>query len=290
AVKNLVPMLTALPLVTAPPNLSPPMSPRRERDGARDSSGSTTVSATSSPGLDEEPEQSRIPMNQTMEMSPRKKPRKQQLTGNELTEPRCSEEDMQFISEEKFKRDARDGIKDRFSMDKKQNLNSQQDRNVTTSTVIKKTRPTSSLIDPSWKNCRLNHYRRPSDVRPREERLQSVADIAQQKYVLQRLHGWKIYQLTAQMEDLAELEKQVHDKLKTTLCMLESQQPKPRQDDDLERINELIKGNMQRSHLISEGMTEARSQLVAIFEHKNAVNKIIQCFGNKRAQKKREKQ
>lgn len=72
--------------------------------------------------------------------------------------------------------------------------------------------------------------------------------------------------------------------------MLESQQPKPRQDDDLERVNELIKGNMQRSHLISEGMTEARSQLVAIFEHKNAVNKIIQCFGNKRAQKKREKQ
>lgn len=71
--------------------------------------------------------------------------------------------------------------------------------------------------DPSWKNrhnCRLNHYRRPSDVRPREERRPTVAEIAQQKYVLQRLHGWKIYQLTAQMEDLAELEKQVNIYLK----------------------------------------------------------------------------
>ncbi|XP_057337772.1 mucin-2 [Microplitis mediator] len=291
AAKNLVPMLTSLPLSIAP-NSSPPMSPRNDRDGGCQSSGSTTVSATSSPGLDEEPEQSRIPMNQTMEMSPRKKPRKQQLTGVELTEPRCSEEDMQFITEDKFKRDTRDDIKDRFGMDKKQSLNSQQDRSATTPTVIRKARPTPSLIDPSWKNrhnCRLNHYRRPSDVRPREERRPTVAEIAQQKYVLQRLHGWKIYQLTAQMEDLAELEKQVHDKLKTTLCMLESQQPKPRQDDDLERVNELIKGNMQRSSLISEGMTEARTQLVAIFEHKSPVNDILQRFGNKRAQKKREK-
>lgn len=145
AAKNLVPMLTSLPLSIAP-NSSPPMSPRNDRDGGCQSSGSTTVSATSSPGLDEEPEQSRIPMNQTMEMSPRKKPRKQQLTGVELTEPRCSEEDMQFITEDKFKRDTRDDIKDRFGMDKKQNLNSQQDRSATTPTVIRKARPTPSLI------------------------------------------------------------------------------------------------------------------------------------------------
>lgn len=65
---------------------------------------------------------------------------------------------------------------------------------------------------PSWKNkwgSRLQHYRRPSEVRPREERRPTVAEIAQQKHVLQKLNGWKVYHLTAQMEDIADLEKQV---------------------------------------------------------------------------------
>lgn len=64
----------------------------------------------------------------------------------------------------------------------------------------------------SWKNkwsVRLHHYRRPSDVRPREERRPTVAELAQQKHVLQKLNGWKVYHLTTQMEDIADLEKQV---------------------------------------------------------------------------------
>jgi histone deacetylase complex subunit SAP130 len=71
--------------------------------------------------------------------------------------------------------------------------------------------------------------------------------------------------------------------------MLESQQTKGRQDDSLERANELIKGNMQRSSLISEGMNEARVQLTAIFQHKTHVSDLLQRCGNKRAQKKRDK-
>lgn len=56
----------------------------------------------------------------------------------------------------------------------------------------------------------MQHFRRPSDVRPREERRPTVAELAQQKYVLQKLNGWKVYHLTAQMEDIADLEKQVY--------------------------------------------------------------------------------
>lgn len=83
---------------------------------------------------------------------------------------------------------------------------------------------------------------------------------------------------------------QVHEKLKTTLMLLESQQTvKSRQNDGLERINELIKGNMQRSSLISEGMNEARTQLVTIFQHKGPITDLLQRCGNKRAQKKRDK-
>lgn len=83
---------------------------------------------------------------------------------------------------------------------------------------------------------------------------------------------------------------QVHEKLKTTLMLLESQQTvKNKHNDGLERVNELIKGNMQRSSLISEGMNEARTQLVTIFQHKGPITDLLQRCGNKRAQKKRDK-
>ena len=74
--------------------------------------------------------------------------------------------------------------------------------------------------------------------------------------------------------------------------MLESQQNRQsRPDEGLERANELIKGNMQRSILISEGMSEARSQLIAIFQHKSHVAEMLQrsSNNNKRIQKKRDK-
>ncbi|KAJ8673375.1 hypothetical protein QAD02_004637 [Eretmocerus hayati] len=285
--KNLAPVLASLPTSSSS---SPPGSPKGDRDGGgNQSSGSTTVSATSSPGLDEEPEQSRITINPSVEMSPRKKPRKQQLTGVELTTSRCTDEEMQFITEERMKKEIKEDVKDKF-IERKHNPNLQDMKPPQAAPI--KSKPTPSLLGTSWKNRwggRLHHYRRPSDVRPREERRPSVNEIAQQKHVLQKVNGWKVYHLTSQMEDLAELEKSVHEKLKATLTMLESQQSKGRQDDSLERANELIKGNMQRSSLISEGMNEARVQLTAIFQHKTYVADLLQRCSNKRVQKKRDK-
>ncbi|XP_043503134.1 histone deacetylase complex subunit SAP130 isoform X2 [Polistes fuscatus] len=292
AAKNLVPVLASLPSV--PSTSSPPGSPRDQDGGGCQSSGSTTVSATSSPGLDEDPEQSRITINPTIEMSPRKKPRKQQLTGVELTEPRCTEEEMQFITEEKVKKEIKDDLKDK-STDKRHMSNIQRDMKsppIHPIPITGRIRP-PSLLGSSWTNrfgVRLHHYISPSEVRPREERRPSVAELAQQKHVLQKLNGWKVYHITAQMDDIAELENQVYEKLKTTLTLLESQQTiKSKQDDGLERINELIKGNMQRSSFISDGMNEARAQLISIFQHKEPITDILQRCGNKRAQKKRDK-
>lgn len=86
AAKNLTPVLTNLtqqPL----PSISPPSRPDSRGNG-HSSGGSTTISATSSPGLAEVNEDSmpHTPMNKEeemvkppLEMSPRKKPRKQQL-------------------------------------------------------------------------------------------------------------------------------------------------------------------------------------------------------------------
>lgn len=124
---------------------SPPCSPKGDQDGGQ-SSGSTTVSATSSPGLDEEPEQSRITINPTIEMSPRKKPRKQQLTGVELTESRGIEEEMQFITEERMKKENKEESKEKLS-DKRQVSNVQSDIKSPQQTEITiRTRPVPSLL------------------------------------------------------------------------------------------------------------------------------------------------
>lgn len=104
------------------------------------------MSATSSPGLDEEPDQSRIIVNTIAEMSPRKKPRKQQLTGVELTEPRCTEEEMQFINEDKMKREIREETKDKTN-DKRQMSNVSHDvKCLNPSTLTIRTRPVPSLL------------------------------------------------------------------------------------------------------------------------------------------------
>lgn len=53
----------------------------------------------------------------------------------------------------------------------------------------------------NWKAA-TNHFQRYSDVKPREERRPSVMDLANQANVSQTVNGWKIFHLTAQMEDL----------------------------------------------------------------------------------------
>lgn len=80
-------------------------------------------------------------------MSPRKKPRKQQLTGVELTEPRCTEEEMQFITEEKLKKEIKEESKEKLS-DKRQLCNVQSDiKSSTQQTEITiRTRPVPSLL------------------------------------------------------------------------------------------------------------------------------------------------
>lgn len=143
----MVPVLTSLS--SSRSTSTPPCSPRGDQDGGCPSSGSTTVSATSSPGLDDEPEQSRITINPTVEMSPRKKPRKQQLTGVELTESRCTmqvEEEM-FIIEEKAQKEIKDESKDKSS-DKRQASNTQRDIKSPTQQAegAIRTRPMPSLL------------------------------------------------------------------------------------------------------------------------------------------------
>ncbi|KAJ9583258.1 hypothetical protein L9F63_022391 [Diploptera punctata] len=280
AQKNLTPVLAALSSTSAPAPVSPP-SPRRpdsRGNGGNSSAGSTTISATSSPGLGEGGEDSLPPIKQEpvddtdrppVEMSPRKKPRKQQLTGNELHEPKFSEDEMEFISEEKIKKEVKEETEeseDKVYLAKRRNM-----------CLINSYRHT-------WKS-RHNHFLRYSDVKPKDERRPTVTDLANQKQVVQKLNGWKIHHLSTQMEDLKAVGLQVFEKLSAMLKVMEKRTGKEF-EKDINRVNELIKGNMQRSKVIKDGMQEAKCQVMKIFEHKSHVADIISRCANKRSLKK----
>ncbi|PSN40505.1 hypothetical protein C0J52_05248 [Blattella germanica] len=214
AQKNLAPVLAAL---SSGAPVSPP-SPRRpdsRGNGGNSSGGSTTISATSSPGLGEGGDDSLPPIKQ---------------------EP-IEEGDRPPESEEKI--------------------------------YIPK-RPNISLINSyrhTWKS-RHNHYLRYSDVKPKDERRPTVTDLANQKQ--------------------SDLEMQVFEKLSTMLKIMEKKAGKDL-EKDANRVNELIKGNMQRSKVIKDQMQEAKSQVMKIFDHKSHVADIIGRCANKRALKKRDK-
>ncbi|XP_073843694.1 sin3A-associated protein 130 isoform X4 [Musca autumnalis] len=141
-----------------------------------------------------------------------------------------------------------------------------------------------STYKQSWKSA-YNHFQRYSDVKPREERRPTIMDLANQNNVLGKINGWKIHYLKSQMEDLCENESLGYEKLSSMLKQMESNGI----TNEIERISDLLKGNMQRSKIIVDGVSEAQNQIMKIFEHKSHVSDIITRCASKRNYKKREK-
>ena len=54
-----------------------------------------------------------------------------------------------------------------------------------------------------------------------DERLPTVNELAIQKLVLQKINGWKIYHLSAGMEDVVEMENDLSDRLEDFAQRLE---------------------------------------------------------------------
>lgn len=70
--------------------------------------------------------------------------------------------------------------------------------------VSTRRRPSVSLLQ-TYRTCwkpRNNHFLRPTDVRPREDRRPTVAELSSQKSVVQRAQGWKLHHLSTQMEEM----------------------------------------------------------------------------------------
>ncbi|XP_057670955.1 histone deacetylase complex subunit SAP130-B isoform X1 [Diorhabda carinulata] len=291
AAKNLVPILSNLSSQQSHclPPASPPSRPDSRGNG-HSSGGSTTISATSSPGLAEinddsnhaiinnkEEEETKPP---PMEMSPRKKPRKQQLTGNDLDE---NKDDMEFISDRPIKKDEDSDVNQ---------SDEPKDGAPEAGQVTTVRKPASaSLLNSYRQNWKAthNHYLRHTDVKPKDERRPTIMDLANQYRVQDKVNGWKIHHLSTQMEDLADQEQTVYNQLTELLKCTESEEGCKQFNKEINRINELIKGNLQRIKIINDGMVEAKTSIMKIFDHKVHVTDIINRCASKRNFKKREK-
>jgi len=138
----------------------------------------------------------------------------------------------------------------------------------------------------TWKS-RHNHFLRHSDVKVKEDRRPTVNELANQRQVLQKIDGWKVYHLSTQMESMVETEVEFAKKLNALHKRLE----KTAHPDlkDLGKVQELIKANLQRSKVVQDSVKEAKHHLTnEIFEHKDRVKDIVKKYVSKRQVKKRE--
>ncbi|XP_028178003.1 nascent polypeptide-associated complex subunit alpha, muscle-specific form isoform X5 [Ostrinia furnacalis] len=225
------------------------------RGGGPGSGGSTTISASSSPAPDDEPDLPRMD-----DVSPRKKPRKQMLT-NEVRQ--CD-----------------------FTPDETPptpppvNINPPPKRPLLSSSYV-----------CGWRGTAL-HFTRPADVRRREPRAKDILAIASQKHVLTSAEGWKVHHLTAQMDDLVSLEADVGEQLSGVLRALETASGRALSalQPHSHTLLELLKGNIQRSKIVCEGIQEAREDILRVFTHRNFVSEILTRQADKRCFRKHRSQ
>ncbi|CAH0701126.1 unnamed protein product [Spodoptera exigua] len=219
------------------------------------SGGSTTISASSSPAPDDEPE----PPRPDPDLSPRKKPRKQMLS-NEVRQCDYQGEELP-----------------------------------PTPPPVSFNPPKRPLLSSSyvcgWRSTAL-HFTRPSDVRRREPRARDIVAIASQKHVLTSAEGWKVHHLTAQMDDLMSLESDVGEQLAGLLRALETASGRAISalQPHSHTILELLKGNIQRSKIVCEGIQEAREDILRVFTHRNFVSDILTRQADKRCFRKHRSQ
>uniref|UniRef100_A0A3B1KL56 Sin3A-associated protein a n=1 Tax=Astyanax mexicanus TaxID=7994 RepID=A0A3B1KL56_ASTMX len=128
-----------------------------------------------------------------------------------------------------------------------------------------------------WKAA-YHHFQRYSDIKVKEDKKNSLQDVANQRGVACRAQGWKVHLCAAQLMQLTNLEHDVYSRLTT---LQEGLIPKKRAgaDDDLHRINELIQGNMQRCKLVMDQVTEARDTMMKVLDHKERVLKLLNKNG-----------
>lgn len=255
--------------------------------------GSTTVSIPNSPSPDIEDLDAMIISNQfnknnkTDETDIRFQPKATKNTSSvkrDIGEAQTSPRKKQKTSNERTAIDAEKVNAPVAAIIENNAENNNESNSVKKRDVVLK-KPQASLLtayNQTWKPA-PNHFVRYSDVRVRDDRRTNVMDLANQPKVSQRINGWKTHLISAEIDEVITDETHEMEILTSILKRLEAKES----GAEVEKINELIKGNMQRSRLIIDSFNDSKAQLLKIFEHKEHAADIVNRCASKRNFKKR---
>eukprot|EP00794_Sanderia_malayensis_P011328 gene11328-12514_t len=256
----------------------------------------------------------------TTEASPRKKPRKQNVI---TTEDKYSskviieeEEDMEYVSRKPDSRPEtkKDGNIFRIQKpipklkmeenipDIKDSEPPELDETSSYYNFIRK--PKYNVLGDYKINTKAayHHFFRYSDVKAKDEKKATSAELANSKKTLHNISGWRIHHVSSQMDDLCSLESEVCNKLfefqrelprpskhyMITACHDIQNGKKPATtDEQLRVLHELIQGNIQRCQLSMEQIGEAKQTMLRVLDHKPKILDIIKRHKHKRTSKKK---
>ena len=229
--------------------------------------------------------------------TPRKKPRKQLLEPSSLK----SSQNIHLLNNSSSK--DREVITDKESV------------------VRINKKPRVSLLSSynvGWKSLQY-HFLRYSDVRPKPEKKLTLSELSNEG--MHRRNGWKIHHLATQMEVMSDNEESVYRRLSqfletferdvvalsnqcsttttntsinctnnsnnsnnnNSVCELNSRTVDSALESINEKLNDLIRGNLQRSNLFGEQISDARQLIIKLTnDHKERVGKITKKCANKR--------
>lgn len=274
-------------------NMSSPKTPASgESQSSTDtalSSEATTPTQSNDVRVKQEPQETQENgFSSNTEASPRKKPRKQLLNATEeLKDVPVTINDFDRLVEACVKEespildDIKNEIRDEYVDE--EGIRWALEKNRSPVTLM-------GFYNISWKP-RNNHFQRATDVKQKEERRPTVNELSNQKGVIQKASGWKLFHMAAQIEDLVELEKELHKNI-TELQSIVAPHPPVRHsllEDESGMLHELTQGNIQRCQLITDQLTEAKSSMLKVLDHKQRITEIVQKHMSKRPIKKKER-
>lgn len=230
--------------------------------------------------------------------TPRKKPRKQLLEPFTLS----TSQNIKLLSSSD---DSTRGRED-DDLDSDDTSKDFRDERVSyVNNASKKPRP--SLIgtcNTPWKSLQY-HFLRHSDVKPKPEKKLTLSELSNEG--LQKKNGWKIHHLATQMEEMGDNELEVYDRLNKVLETfepssngIETNGTSSHLHDEVhdllaeplvpggqmtmaDKLTDLIRGNLQRSNLFQEQITESKQLLIKLtHEHRERVGKLTKKCANKR--------
>ncbi|KAK6195103.1 hypothetical protein SNE40_000595 [Patella caerulea] len=217
----------------------------------------------------------------SVEASPRKKPRKQLLHANEeLKDNTSSDDEVECLTEIK---------KEKLPKFREEKTDFVDEDGVRWTTD--RCKPNISLLNfynITWK-ARNNHFQKATDVKQKEERRLTVNELSNQKGILQKSSGWKLYHMAAQLEDLVELEKELCDRVSKFQQIFEPKFSSNKLEEEYNIPYEMAQANIQRCQLLVDQLTEAKSAMLKVLDHKPKIQEIVNKHMSKRPIKKKER-